>query len=104
MRWAHSAVDYLAAAVGGALECRGVAVCVSGTMSEEGGIVLALVVALETLVSVCQEVLLTDSGWRLHRERWGEQEMKQLEGGLLAYTTFIIYCILFDRCHKDTSQ
>ena len=104
MRWAHSAVDYLAAAVGGALECRGVAVRVSGTMSEEGGTVLALVVVLETLVSACQEVLLTGSGWRLHRERWGGREMKQLDGGLFAYTTFIIYCILFDRCHKDASQ
>ena len=70
-RWAHSAVGYLAAAVGGALKCRGMAVCVSGTMSEEGGIALGLVVALETLVSVCQDVLLTDSEWRLHRERWG---------------------------------
>ena len=78
VRWAHSAVGYLAAA-----ECRGVAVCVSGTMSEEGGIALALVVALETLVSVCQEVLLTGSGWRLHRERWGGWEIKQLEGGSL---------------------
>ena len=70
-RWAHSAVGYLAAAVGWALKCRGMAVCVSGTMSEEGGIALGLVVALETLVSVCQDVLLTDSEWRLHRERWG---------------------------------
>ena len=82
VRWPHSEVDYLAA-VGGALECRGVAVCVSGTMYEEGGIVLALVGALEMLVCVCQEVLLTESRQRLHGERWGGQEMERLEDSSL---------------------
>ena len=55
-------MDYLAAAVGRDRVGKG-AVCASRTMAEEGGIGLAL---LETLVYVCQEVLLTESGQRLH--------------------------------------
>ena len=62
VRWAHSGVNYLAAAVGRD-KMGEVAVCVRGTMAEEGGIALAL---LETMVYVCQEVLLTESGQRLH--------------------------------------
>ena len=79
VRWAHTAVDYLAAAVGGD-RMGEVAVCVSGTMAEEDGIALALLV---TMVCVCQKVLLTESGQRLHGGRRGGREMKQLEGGSL---------------------
>ena len=71
MRWAHSAVDYLAVAAAGGDRMGEVAVCVSGTLDEEGGIALAL---LETMVCVCQEILLTESGQRLHGGRRGERE------------------------------
>ena len=83
MRWAHSAVDYLAAAVG--RDRMGeVAVCVSGAMAEEGGIALVL---LETIVYVCQEVLLTESGQRLHGGEKGRERDGTTRGWFLTCRT-----------------
>ncbi len=80
VRWTHTAVVYLTAVAVGGDRMGEVAVCVSGTMVEEGGIALAL---LETMVCVCQEILLTESGQRLHGGRRGGREMEQLESGFL---------------------
>ena len=68
MRWAHSAVDYLAAAVGG--DRVGGAVVWGGGMvgvGVEGGIPLELG-ALESMECVCPDLLLTGGGRSLGRE------------------------------------
>ena len=72
-----------------------VTVCVSGIMFEKGEILLGL-------VCVSQEVLLTESGWRLLKKRLSEREMEQLEGGSLHAQ--LKEGSLLGRCHKEDSH
>ena len=71
MRCAHTAVDYLAAAVGGDPVEGGAVVRGGGIVGEgvDGKIHIVLGGRLETVVCVCLDLLMTGSGWSLHVER-----------------------------------
>ena len=62
VRCAHTAVDYLTAAVGGDLAGGGAV-----GAEVEGRIPLVLGVVLQAMVHACLELLVTGSGWRPER-------------------------------------
>ena len=90
VRWAHSAVDYLAAAVGG--DRVG-----GGAVGEgmDGGIPIELGQVLEAMVCVCLDLLVTGSGWSLGRE--GERDQ------VLHFEHYWKTIVLLSSCHKETS-
>ena len=63
MRCAHTAVDYLAAAVGGDWAGGGTV-----GVEVEGRIPLVQAVVLEAMVHACLDLLVTGSGWALVRD------------------------------------